>query len=53
MTWAIRAHQVLRFYPTTPRLRIPGDVHRLFGEDSRPEPYIQEDYKRLRTTSGT
>src|SRR6202035_4029588 len=49
VTWAIRAHQVLRFYPDEsvgyeyPQSYITG-----FGEDYRPDPYIQEDYKRMR-----
>jgi hypothetical protein len=47
VSWAIRAHQVLRFYPdesvgyTYPEMYI-----RLFGEDFKPEPYIEEEYKR-------
>ena len=49
VSWAIRAHQVLRFYPdesvgyTYPEMYI-----RLFGEDFQPEEYIQEEYKRLK-----
>ncbi len=47
VSWAIRAHQALRFYPdeavgyTYPEMYI-----RLFGEDYKPEPYIEEEYKR-------
>jgi HD domain len=47
VSWAIRAHQVLRFYAdesvgyTYPEMYI-----RLFGEDFKPEPYIEEEYQR-------
>jgi hypothetical protein len=49
VTWAIRAHQVLRFYPDEsvgyeyPQSYITG-----FGEDYQPDKYIQDDYKRMR-----
>src|SRR5918995_14809 len=47
VSWAIRAHQVLRFYAdesvgyTYPEMYI-----RLFGEDFKPEPYVEAEYKR-------
>ena len=49
VTWAIRAHQVLRFYPddrsaTNTRNRTSSS----FGADYRPDPYIEEEYKRMR-----
>ena len=49
VSWAIRAHQVLRFYPdesvgyTYPEMYI-----RLFGEDFEPEDYIKEEYNRIK-----
>lgn len=47
VSWAIRAHQALRFYPDeSVGYAYPEAYVRLFGEDFKPEPYIQEDYKR-------
>jgi hypothetical protein len=49
VTWAIRAHQVLRFYPDEAvGYEYPKAYLTLFGEDYRPDPYIDEDYKRMR-----
>jgi hypothetical protein len=49
VAWAIKAHQVLRFYPDeSVGYTYPEMYLRLFGEDFEPEPYIQEEYKRLR-----
>jgi hypothetical protein len=54
VTWAIRAHQVLRFYPDEsvgyeyPQSYITG-----FGEDYRPDPYIQTTTSGCGTTNGT
>lgn len=49
VTWAIRAHQVLRFYPDeSVGYEYPQAYVALFGEDYRPDPYIDEDYKRMR-----
>ena len=49
VTWAIRAHQVLRFYPDeSVGYEYPQSYVALFGEDYRPDPYIDEDYKRMR-----
>ena len=49
VTWAIRAHQVLRFYPDEAvGYEYPQAYVALFGEDYRPDPYIDEDYKRMR-----
>jgi hypothetical protein len=49
VSWAIRAHQVLRFYADeSVGYTYPEMYLRLFGEDFVPEPYIQEEYKRLK-----
>ncbi len=49
VTWAIRAHQVLRFYPDEAvGYEYPASYVALFGADYRPDPYIDEDYKRMR-----
>ncbi len=49
VTWAIRAHQVLRFYADeSVGYEYPGSYITLFGADYRPDPYIDEDYKRMR-----
>ena len=49
VTWAIRAHQVLRFYADeSVGYEYPQSYITLFGADYRPDPYIEEDYKRMR-----
>jgi HD domain len=49
VSWAIRAHQALRFYPDeSVGYTYPETYIRLFGEDYKPEPYIEEEYKRAR-----
>lgn len=49
VTWAIRAHQVLRFYPDEAvGYEYPQAYVALFGADYRPDPYVDEDYKRMR-----
>jgi hypothetical protein len=49
VTWAIRAHQVLRFYPDdSVRYEYPQSYVKTFGNDYRPDAYIEEDYKRMR-----
>jgi hypothetical protein len=49
VSWAIRAHQALRFYPDeSVGYTYPETYIRLFGEDFKPEPYIEEEYKRAR-----
>jgi hypothetical protein len=49
VTWAIRAHQVLRFYPDEAvGYEYPQSYVAMFGADYRPDPYIDEDYKRMR-----
>ena len=49
ITWAIRAHQVLRFYPDdSVGYEYPQSYIKTFGADYRPDPYIEADYKRMR-----
>ena len=49
VTWAIRAHQVLRFYPDeSVGYEYPQSYIKSFGADYRPDPYVEEDYKRMR-----
>ena len=49
VSWAIRAHQALRFYADeTVGYAYPEAYVRWFGADYVPEPYIQEEYKRAR-----
>jgi hypothetical protein len=46
ITWAIRMHQALRFYPDeSVGYAYPEQYVRLFGADYRPEPYIEAAYK--------
>jgi hypothetical protein len=45
VSWAIRYHQALRFYADeSVGYRYPELYTRLFGDDYRPEPYIERDY---------
>ncbi|CAN5783126.1 hypothetical protein BH11PSE3_BH11PSE3_19260 [soil metagenome] len=49
VTWAIRAHQVLRFYADeSVGYEYPAAYISLFGADYRPDPYIDQDYQRMR-----
>jgi len=49
VTWAIRAHQVLRFYPDdSVGYEYPESYVAMFGADYRPDPYVDEDYQRMR-----
>jgi HD domain-containing protein len=49
VTWAIRAHQVLRFYPDeSVGYEYPQSYVKTFGDDYRPDPYIAADYERMR-----
>ena len=49
VTWAIRAHQVLRFYPDeSVGYEYPQSYIKAFGADYRPDPYVEEDYQRMR-----
>ena len=45
VSWAVRMHQALRFYPDeTAGYAYPENYTRMFGDDYEPEPYIQRDY---------
>jgi hypothetical protein len=47
VAWAIRAHQALRFYPDeSVGYGYPEAYVRNFGPDYRPDPYIEEEYRR-------
>ena len=49
VTFAIRYHQVLRFYPDeSVGYKYPDSYIRLFGADFRPEPYLERAYKYAR-----
>src|SRR3954453_2332567 len=47
ITWAIRAHQVLRFYPDeSVGYEYPQSYVKTFGADYRPDAYVEDDYQR-------
>ena len=49
VSWAIRMHQALRFFPDeSVGYEYPAVYRTMFGEDYRPEPYIVADYERAR-----
>jgi len=49
VTFAIRYHQALRFYEDTKNGYEYPDLYRtMFGEDYKPEPYIEATYKMVR-----
>jgi hypothetical protein len=49
VAFAIRYHQVLRFYPDeSVGYRYPDSYVRLFGADFRPEPYLERAYRDAR-----
>ncbi len=49
VSWAIRYHQCLRFYPDeSVGYAYPDNYIRMFGSDYKPEPYIEEAYKYTR-----
>lgn len=49
ISWAIKAHQVLRFFPDpSVGYEYPEMYIRLFGEGYRPEPYVDRAYQKLR-----
>jgi hypothetical protein len=49
VSWAIRAHQCLRFFADEAAgYKYPDQYVRLFGADYVPEPYIREAYERAR-----
>ena len=49
ISWAIRAHQALRFFPDeSVGYTYPEQYIKLFGPNYKPEPYIVEEYERAR-----
>jgi hypothetical protein len=49
VSWAVRAHQALRFYPDeSVGYKYPEAYKRMFGADYRPDPYIDRDYQAAR-----
>jgi hypothetical protein len=49
VSWAIRAHQSLRFFPDEAvGYSYPEHYIRIFGPDYQPEPYIVAEYERFR-----
>lgn len=49
VSWAIRAHQVLRFYPDPAYgYEYPQAYVKAFGANYEPEPYVQRAYEKIR-----
>ena len=49
VSWAIRYHQALRFYPDpSVGYEYPETYHRIFGKDYVPDAYIEEAYRYAR-----
>ena len=49
VSWAIRAHQALRFFPDeSVGYAYPENYRTLFGEDYQPEPYVVAAYEAAR-----
>ena len=49
VSWAIRTHQALRFYPDeSVGYAYPEMYNKLFGPNYRPDPYIEDEYRRAR-----
>ena len=49
VSWAIRMHQVLKFFPDEAvGYEYPASYREMFGEDYRPEPYAVAEYERAR-----
>jgi hypothetical protein len=49
VSWAIRHHQALRFYPDeSVGYPYPDNYVRMFGADYVPDPYIRADYERAK-----
>jgi hypothetical protein len=49
VSWAIRMHQALRFYPDeSVGYAYPQNYIRMFGTDYKPDPFIQEEYEIAR-----
>ena len=50
VSWAVRAHQALRFYPDeSVGYEYPAAYVRFFGRDYRPDPYIDRAYQEARS----
>ncbi len=49
VSWAIRVHQALRFFPDeSVGYEYPAMYRRMFGEEYQPEPYIIAEYERAK-----
>ncbi len=49
VSWAIRAHQVMRFFADeSVGYAYPQAYVEFFGEDFRPEPYVEAAYRKMR-----
>jgi len=49
VSWAIRYHQALRFYPDdSVGYEYPALYEKLFGPDYQPEPYVEQAYREAR-----
>ena len=49
VSWSVRVHQALRFFPDeSVGYKYPDAYVKYFGRDYKPEPYIEEEYKRAR-----
>jgi hypothetical protein len=49
VSWAVRAHQALRFYPDEAvGYAYPEAYLKMFGAEYRPDPYIDRDYQAAR-----
>jgi hypothetical protein len=49
IAWAIRTHQALRFYPDEAvGYAYPERYREWFGEDYKPDPYIEHEYQQAR-----
>jgi hypothetical protein len=50
VSWAIRMHQALRFFPDdSVGYGYPDNYIEMFGEDYQPDPYIVADYERAKS----
>lgn len=50
VTWAVRAHQVLRFFADPAAgYEYPAAYIKLFGEGFRPEPYVVRAYEKMKS----
>jgi hypothetical protein len=49
ITWAVRAHQALRFFPDeSVGYEYPKAYIKFFGPDYKPDPYIEDEHRRAR-----